>query len=73
MLPLPLSRDINRCLAHDHIAGQFCERANDCARHVSIRFDIVPVPAQYRCCSSDLMAGHIPLAGFPPRDEDDAS
>jgi hypothetical protein len=64
---------MNRCLAHGHTAGEFCERANNCARNVSIRHDVVPVPAQYRACSSDLMAGYIPLEGFPPKDEDETA
>lgn len=69
MIALPLSRDINRCLAHGHLEGEWCDRRERCARHLTIRLDAAPVPACYRACSSDLMSAYIPIAGFPPKDE----
>lgn len=69
MITLPLSRDINRCLAHGHLEGEWCDRREHCARHLTIRFDSTHVPACYRACSSDLMAAYIPITGFPPKDE----
>lgn len=71
MIPiaLPLNRSVNRCLAYGHAAGEQCERRDDCATHQTIKHDVVPVPAVYRKCSTDLMVGFVPMAGFPDRDE----
>lgn len=69
-ITLPLLRDINRCLAHGHNEGEWCERRDHCARHITIRHDTGSVPACYRACSSDLMAAYIPIEGFPPKDDE---
>ena len=58
----PLPTDYNRCLAHGHLAArETCVRADRCARHVSIRFDPVFVPAEFRCCVGEDMARFVPL------------
>ena len=67
---LPLSRDINRCLAHGRIVGEWCERRYQCACHETIKHDLgINAPAAYRKCTSDLYAAFIPLEGFEKEDE----
>ena len=69
MIALPIMRDMTRCLGHGIKHGEFCERVNDCARNATIKHDL---PGQYstdnRACTSELMAAHVPLAGFPKDD-----
>lgn len=67
---LPLSRDINRCLAHGNRPGEWCERRYQCACHETIKHDAgINAPAAYRKCASDLYAAFIPLEGFEKEDE----
>jgi len=70
MITLPLLPAVNRCLAHGKMQGDTCEKADQCARHVSIRHDATPVPAYYSACSDDKFIAYIPIAGFPPKDEE---
>ena len=65
-LTLPIDADICRCLAHGEKVGDWCARRYQCARHETIKHDgpAVSAPTHYRVCSSDLMAGFLPLAGF---------
>jgi hypothetical protein len=77
MIDLPLPDHLTRCLAHPEgwkvkrSPDQWCDRRNHCARHQTIAVDpfdgtsdVVP-----RACTSELMSQHIPLEGFPPKDE----
>jgi len=60
--PLPLEAGINRCLAHGHLQGEWCDRRYQCACHETIKHDHgINAPAAYRKCTSDLMAAFIPL------------
>lgn len=45
-----LDRSTNRCLAHTDVKGEWCESRETCKRYVAIRFDVVPAPAEHRCC-----------------------
>ena len=74
MIALPLNKDIQRCLAHGNRDREWCEQANNCARHVTLRHDPVLDPQitpLCRACSSDLMAGYMPLEGFQKDDENE--
>jgi len=77
MIDLPLPDHLTRCLAHPegHKAKQapaaWCDRRENCARAATIAVDpfdgsSVVVP---RACTSELMSQHIPLEGFPAKDE----
>jgi len=69
-IALPLSRDINRCLAHGHQAGEWCERRYQCACHETIKHDAgINAPAQYRKCWTENWVGYLPLDGFKDDDE----
>lgn len=82
MITLPLNKNIVRCLAHGHREREWCDRAENCARHLTLRHDPIPKNGQtdaakiacetttvYRACQTDLMAGYMPLEGFPKDDE----
>ena len=58
---LPLLRDVNRCLAHGFRPGETCQKADLCARHVTIRHDLAPVATAYRCCPTEQFQSFIPL------------
>ena len=65
-IPLPLDPTINRCLAHGHLEGEWCEKRYQCACHETIKHDHgVKAPAAYRKCNSDLYAAFLPVDGFP--------
>lgn len=65
---LPLDPTINRCLAHGDKKGEWCDRRDQCACHVTIRHDTgASVPTAYRKCMTDAFAAYIPITGF--RDE----
>jgi hypothetical protein len=69
-IPMPLDAGINRCLAHGHMAGEWCARRETCAAHQTIRYDLrINVPAAYRKCTSDLYAAYLPVDGFPEEPE----
>lgn len=63
--PLPLEANVERCLGHGNKPREWCARINECARNATIRYDFPAKDCSNRCCTSDLMAGFIPLAGFP--------
>jgi len=71
MITLPLNPEITRCLAHGQREREWCDRADNCARHLTIHCDPMPPEGEispnavYRACSSDLMAGYLPMEGFP--------
>jgi hypothetical protein len=68
-IPMPLDAGINRCLAHGHQAGEWCERREQCAAHLTIRHDAkINAPAAFRKCMTDNMAGYLPINGFPIED-----
>lgn len=72
-ISLPLAADLRRCLAHGNQPGEWCERRSDCARHETIRHDgpeSTGIPVVYRMCETELFAAHLPLQGFPDRDEE---
>jgi len=73
--PLPLDVGINRCLAHGHQAGEWCDRRETCAAHQTIKYDAgLNVPAAYRKCLTDSFVGYLPINGFPiEADREDAS
>jgi hypothetical protein len=54
---LPLHPDVSRCLGHGARKGEWCEKANNCARHMTIhRIDEQweqATPPYYRACSND--------------------
>jgi hypothetical protein len=66
-----LSRDVSRCLAHGYKHGEWCPKRYECARHEAIGKDARPSDSVvYRACDhSDSYAMHIPLTGFPPRED----
>lgn len=71
-IPLPLDPTINRCLAHGHKEGEWCERRATCACHETIKHDRgIKAPAAYRKCTSELYAAYLPLCGFPISDNED--
>jgi hypothetical protein len=71
-IPLPLASDINRCLAHGHQNGEWCERRNTCACHETIKHDAgIKAPAAFRKCISDKFAAYLPLDGFPIDDNEE--
>ena len=61
MTTLPLDPSINRCLARGETEREWCDRADQCARHVSIRHDTTAVPAYLRACASDHVQGFIAI------------
>lgn len=66
---LPLDPQINRCLAHGHKVGEWCERRYTCACHETIKHDAgISAPAAYRKCTSDLYAAYLPIDGFHDQD-----
>ena len=68
-IPMPLDAGINRCLAHGHQAGEWCDRREHCAAHLTIRHDArINAPAAFRKCLTDNMAGYLPIHGFPVED-----
>lgn len=71
-IALPLPKEIQRCLGHGHRDREWCEQINNCARNVTLRHDPAwqdePPVTCFRSCSSDLMAGYMPLEGFPKDD-----
>lgn len=61
-IALPLDASINRCLAHGHKEGEWCEQRYQCAAHETIKHDRgINAPAAYRKCTSDLMAAFLPI------------
>ena len=51
MTTIKLQADITRCLAHGRLLDQTCPKADECARHVAIRGEVLPqTPVAYRCC-----------------------
>lgn len=62
---LPLEANIQRCLGHGHKPREWCDRINDCARNATLQHDGTANNISNRACTSDLMAGYIPLDGFP--------
>lgn len=66
-IKLPLPPDFSRCLAHDDKVGEWCERRYLCARHETIKYDQPSIEAntKMRACTSELMAGFLPIEGFP--------
>lgn len=70
-ITLPLSPDVNRCLAHGHKQGEWCERRYQCAAHETIKQDAgIHAPAAFRKCTSDLYAAYLPLDGFHDEDSE---
>lgn len=68
-IPLPLDASINRCLAHGHLAGEWCDRREHCAAHQTIKHDAgISAPAAYRKCMTENMVGYLPIDGFPIED-----
>ena len=71
-MPLPLPDTYQRCLAHGLYKGDWCIRADNCARHVTLRHPAEPeITPMIRACLSDDMVMHLPLEGFP--DDEEAS
>lgn len=71
---LPLDAQINRCLAHGDKVGDWCDRREQCACHITIKHDRgISAPAAYRKCMTDNFAAFIPLEGFPDRDAEEES
>lgn len=69
-IPMPLDSGINRCLAHGHMAGEWCERREHCAAHQTIKHDIgINVPTAYRKCMTDNFAAYLPVSGFATEQE----
>ena len=69
-IPLPLDAGINRCLAHGHQAGEWCDRREHCAAHLTIRHDArINAPAAFRKCLTDNMAAYLPIKGFPVEED----
>ena len=55
-----LPHGINRCLGHGPDGKpNGCDRAEQCARHLAIRTDRLPVPTVYRGCSAEGSDGYI--------------
>ena len=55
---LPLPASMTRCLAHDGRLGQACQKADQCARHLTIRHPAEPVTdpdlrTEYKVCADN--------------------
>ena len=74
-IALPLSSDINRCLAHGHKVGEWCENRHNCAAHQTIKHDLPLWQAGHnlatmnRKCWTENWAGYLPLEGFEVEEE----
>jgi len=63
MITLPLPKEINRCLGHGEKTREWCDRLDNCARHVTIRHDLAYTTPCYRACTTDSMAAYLPMDG----------
>lgn len=71
-IPLPLDAGITRCLGHGYKKGEWCDRLETCAAHQTIKHDNGGLsPTAFRKCTTDNMAGFLPLEGFPIEDCED--
>ena len=73
MIPLPLDTQQARCQGNGQRVGSVCHLRNNCARFLTMRHDqdrTAIRETHYRACQTELMAMHIPMEGFPKRDED---
>jgi hypothetical protein len=70
---LPLPPDVARCLAHGDKVGDWCDLRYRCARHETIKYDAPRIHAadtKMRACTSETMAGFLPIEGFPDAEEE---